>query len=213
MSDVDKPRRAAENSRGIKTIADLKDLKPDPRNARKHGERNIAMLERSLEQYGAGRSIVVDEGGTILCGHGVVEAAANVGIEKVRPVETSGNEIIAVVRRGLSKKEKAELAIADNRTQELSEWDVEALKESDADLEQFFTKGELEALEDRTAEAKELELKPPPTMIWVLLGIPINSFGKAQKLLKSLETRSEIVVKVSRDEDGKDGQPELAPED
>ena len=207
MSDVDQPRRAAENSSGIKTIADLK---PDPKNARRHGERNIGMLERSLEQYGAARSIVVDEEGQIIAGHGVVEAAASVGIDKVRTVEADGNEIIAVVRRGLSKKQKAELALADNRTQELSEWDVDALKESDADLEQFFTKGELEALEDHAAKVKELEIKPPPTMVWVLLGIPINSFGKVQKLLKSLESRSDIVVKVSRDENG---QLQPAPED
>jgi ParB-like chromosome segregation protein Spo0J len=207
MSDIDKRRRAGENSSSIKTIADLK---PDPKNARRHGDRNIGMIERSLEQYGTARSIVVDEQGTILCGHGVVEAAASVGIEKVRPVEADGNEIIAVVRRGLTKKQKAELAIADNRTQELSEWDADALKESDADLEKFFTAGELEALEDREAKVKELEIKPPPTMVWVLLGIPINSFGKVQKALKTLEARSDIVVKVSRDENG---QPQPAPED
>jgi hypothetical protein len=29
------------------------DLTPDPRNARKHGERNIGQIERSLEAYGA----------------------------------------------------------------------------------------------------------------------------------------------------------------
>lgn len=205
------PRRETEptspDARRIKSIADLK---PDPRNARKHGERNIGMLERSLEQYGAARSIVVDEEGQIIAGHGVVEAAASVGIERVRPVEADGNEIIAVVRRGLTKKQKAELAIADNRTQELSEWDADALKESDADLEKFFTTGELEVLEDHAAKVKELEIKPPPTMVWVLLGIPINSFGKVQKLLKSLEARSEIVVKVSRDENG---QPQPAPKD
>jgi ParB-like chromosome segregation protein Spo0J len=198
MSGTDKPKRPADQT----TIKTLADLRADPRNARRHSERNVAMLERSLEQYGAARSIVVDEEGQIIAGHGVVEAAANVGIEKVRPVEADGNEIIAVVRRGLSKKQKAELAIADNRTQELSEWDADMLKESDADLEKFFTAGELEALEDREAKAKELEIKPPPTMVWVLLGIPINSFGKVQKALKTLEARSDIVVKASRDENG-----------
>jgi|SRR5579863_710717 len=162
MSGTDKPKRAETQSNTIKTIADLK---PDPKNARKHGERNIAMLERSLEQFGSAGSIVIDENSQIIAGHGVVEAAANVGIEKVRPVEADGNEIIAVIRRGLSKKQKAELALADNRTQELSEWDVDALKESDAALEEFFTTGELEALEDHAAKVKELEIKPPPTIV------------------------------------------------
>ena len=207
MSGTGKPKRPAEHSSDIQTIGDLKS---DPKNTRRHGERNIGMLERSLEQYGAARSIVVDEDGQIIAGHGVVEAAANVGIEKVRAVEADGSEIIAVVRRGLTKKQKAELAIADNRTQELSERDAEALKESDADLEKFFSQNELDALEDESRQAKELEVKPPPSMVWVLLGIPINSFGKVQKALKMLESRSDIVVKASRDEDG---QPQPAPED
>jgi hypothetical protein len=102
---------------------------------------------------------------------------------------------------GWGKKQKAELAIADNRTQELSEWDTDMLKQSDADLEKFFSQNELDALEDKSREAKELEVKPPPTMVWVLLGIPINSFGKVQKALKTLESRSDIVVKATRDED------------
>lgn len=86
-SRTDKTKRAEDHGAIIKRLADLK---PDPKNARKHGERNIGMLERSLERYGAARSIVVDEDGQIIAGHGVVEAAANVGIEKVRPVEADG---------------------------------------------------------------------------------------------------------------------------
>ena len=39
MSGSDKPKRSVEHSSTIKTIADLK---PDPKNARKHGERNVA---------------------------------------------------------------------------------------------------------------------------------------------------------------------------
>jgi hypothetical protein len=137
----------------VREIRTLADLTPDKCNARKHGERNIGMLERSLEQYGAARSIVVDENGKILAGHGVVEAAANVGIEKVTPVEASGNEIIAVVRRGLTEKQKAELALADNRTAELAEWSPEILKalSAEVDLEKFWTEKELEILLDQEA--------------------------------------------------------------
>ena len=132
----------------VREIHTLADLTPDKLNARKHSERNIGMLERSLEQYGAARSIVVDENGKILAGHGVVEAAANVGIEKVTSVEASGNEIIAVVRRGLTEKQKAELALADNRTAELAEWSPEILKalSAEVDLEKFWTEKELTLL-------------------------------------------------------------------
>lgn len=115
------------------------------------------------------------------------------------------------MRRGLTKKQKAELAIVDNRASELAEWNLDALKESDADLEKFFTTTELDALEDREAKVRELEIKPPPTMAWVLLGIPLDSFGKVQKHLKALEARADLIVKATRDRE--DGQPQPAPED
>jgi hypothetical protein len=121
------------------------DLKPDGRNARKHGERNISTIEKSLERFGAARSIVVDETGRILAGNGLVEAAANVGIERVKTVEADGNEIIAVVRRGLTEEQKIGLSVADNQTGLLSEWDAAVLKElsDEVDLSAFFTDNEL----------------------------------------------------------------------
>jgi hypothetical protein len=71
----------------------------------------MAILERSLEKHGAARSIVVDEDGRILGGNGIVEAAKRVGIEKIIPVETDGKSLVAVVRKGLTEKQKTELAI------------------------------------------------------------------------------------------------------
>jgi hypothetical protein len=143
-------RKAMKSKANGHKISSLKDLRPDPRNARTHGERNVGMIERSLESYGAGRSILIDGEGQIIAGHGVIEAAANVGIEKVVPVEASGHEIIAVVRRGLTDQQKAELALADNRTSDLSEFDPAVLKAlSDdglADLDKFFFPEELTKL-------------------------------------------------------------------
>jgi ParB-like chromosome segregation protein Spo0J len=138
------------------------DLTPDPRNARKHGERNIGQIERSLEAYGAARSIVVDETGRILAGNGLVEAAANVGIEAVRTVESNGNEIIAVVRRGLTEEQKLGLAIADNRTAELADWNADVLKElgDEIDLTKFWSADELVgllSLQPEESSAKEID--------------------------------------------------------
>jgi DNA modification methylase len=155
----------------------LADLTPDPRNARKHGERNIGQLSKSLEQYGAARSIVVDENGRILAGNGVVEAAASVGIERVKQVEADGNEIIAVVRRGLTEAQKTGLALADNRASELAEWNPDILAElsTQIDLSQFWSEKELNDI------LKEAEGYAPPEA-------PEPQIDKAEELREKWQT-------------------------
>ncbi len=126
----------------------LADLKPDPRNARRHNPRNIGMIEKALNEVGAARSIVIDEDNVILAGNGVVEAAAQAGIERVRVVEADGNEIIAVKRSNLTPEQKQKLAIYDNRTAELAEWDTDVLGElaAEIDLGEMFSDVELAKL-------------------------------------------------------------------
>jgi len=101
----------------------LADLAPDPRNARQHNDRNVEMIETSLREVGAARSIVVDEDGTVLAGNATLAAARTVGIERVRIIETDGAEVIAVRRSGLTPEQKRRLALFDNRSAELAAWD------------------------------------------------------------------------------------------
>lgn len=106
------PRKTAPNGhRPIKTLADLT---PDAKNARRHSPRNVGLIETALGEVGAARSIVIDEAGHVLAGNATVEAAARVGIERVKVVEASGNEIVAVRRSGLTKRQKTRLALLDN---------------------------------------------------------------------------------------------------
>jgi hypothetical protein len=134
-------------SNDIKTIADLL---PDPRNARKHNPRNIGTIVDSMQSVGASRSIVIDEAGVILAGNGAVEAAGEAGITKVQVVDADGETIIAVRRTGLTEEQKRKLAIADNRTSDLSEWDAVRLLaeiESGLDMQSLgFTEDELDSL-------------------------------------------------------------------
>ena len=53
----------------------MAEIKFDKRNYRKHGERNKNLIEKSLKECGAGRSIVVDADGEIIAGNGIYEAA------------------------------------------------------------------------------------------------------------------------------------------
>lgn len=128
----------------------LADLTPDPRNARRHTERNIAMIADSIREVGAARSIVIDEEGVILAGNATVEAAAAAGIEGVRIIDVEGDELVAVRRTNLSPEQKARLALADNRAAELADgWDLDRLRElseAGVSLEGLFSQDELDAL-------------------------------------------------------------------
>ena len=129
----------------------LKDLTPDPKNRRTHTSRNVEMITEAIESVGTGRSIVIDEDDVVLAGNATVKAAGVAGLTKLKIVEAEGDEVIAVRRRGLSSEQKRALAIYDNRTAELAEWDVEQLVEDvDAglDLGAFFDENELAVVLD-----------------------------------------------------------------
>lgn len=127
------------------------DLKPDPQNANLGTERGSQLLKKSLEDLGAGRSIVVDKNGVTIAGNKTLEQAAEVGLKLVE-IETDGTALVVVKRTDLDllEDEKArQLAIADNRVQELSlNWDTEVLLEQaqDIDLSEFFRQDELDKL-------------------------------------------------------------------
>jgi len=59
-----------------------------------------------------------DKNNNIIAGNGVVEIAGQIGMDKIRIIESDGTEIIALKRTDvlLDSKKGRELAIADNQT-------------------------------------------------------------------------------------------------
>ena len=109
----------------------LGDLKFDGKNFNKHTEFGMSLIERSLRENGAGRSILIDKDNNIIAGNGIVEAAGQVGLENVRVIETDGTEIIAVKRTDLELDSEAgrKMALADNASAAADlEWDENTLK-------------------------------------------------------------------------------------
>ena len=108
----------------------MKDIKYDQRNYRKHSEANLSLIKKSLEECGAGRSIVLDKEDVIIAGNGVYEQAQELGL-KVRIIESDGKELIAIKRTDLATTDEKRklLAMADNRTSDTSEFDFDLLRE------------------------------------------------------------------------------------
>ena len=144
-------------------IETLADLTPDPRNARRHNPRNVGMLEKALGEVGAARSIVIDEHGVVLAGNATIEAAARAGIEKVQVVDADGETIIAVRRTGLTAAQKTRLALYDNRTAELADWDADVIADLMADeramLDGLFEDDELARLQNITPDFQPVSIE------------------------------------------------------
>lgn len=108
---------------------ELKDLKQDKRNYRKHNKRNLDLIKKSVAEVGLGRSVVIDKENEIICGNGLVST-----LDKntpVRIVETDGSELVVVKRTDLATGDdkRKQLAIMDNSASDSSEFDFELLKE------------------------------------------------------------------------------------
>ncbi len=97
----------------------LTDLHPDPKNARRHDDRNVDAIKNSLSRFGQRKPIVILPDGQIVAGNGTYSAAHNLGWTYIE----------AVVFDGTSDEARA-FAIADNRAAELAEWDNEQLLET-----------------------------------------------------------------------------------
>ena len=113
-------------------MANISDLRFDDKNFNQHTEYGMSLLEKSLRENGAGRSILIDKDNNIIAGNGVIEAAGNIGLEDLQIVETDGSKIVAVKRTdiALDSAQGRQMALADNATAaaDLS-WDEDNIRE------------------------------------------------------------------------------------
>ena len=79
-------------------VIDIKELGQDSHNFNKGNEQGQQLMERSFKELGAGRSILLDRNGNIIAGNKSQQAAIAAGIKRVRVIETTGDELVAVKR-------------------------------------------------------------------------------------------------------------------
>jgi hypothetical protein len=100
------------------TYRAVRDLIPDPRNARTHSKRQIEQVKASIEAFGFTNPILADPEGHIIAGHGRLQAARAMGLA----------EVPTIILSGLSETQKRALRIADNKIALNAGWDLEILQ-------------------------------------------------------------------------------------
>ena len=85
----------------------------------------VEIVAKSIREFGFRQPIVVDEAGVVIIGHTRLKAAKSLGLSEV-PVH---------VARGLSPEQVKALRIADNKTAEIAEWNLELLPIELAELQ------------------------------------------------------------------------------
>lgn len=86
-------------------VVKLSDLKPLENNVRKHTEKQIDELVKSVEQFGQTRAMVIDEDNNILIGNGLYFAL----------VKMNKADVQCYRKTGLSEVEKKKLILSDNK--------------------------------------------------------------------------------------------------
>lgn len=147
-------------------MAKINELKFDDKNFNKHTQQGMGLLEKSLREFGAGRSILIDKNNNIIGGNGVVEVAGQIGLDDVQIVESDGTKIVAVKRTDidLHTKKGRKLALADNATAKVDiEWDEENMRSELSDdeiaewVDEDWNDEPNEVIEDEAPEINESE--------------------------------------------------------
>ncbi len=90
----------------------IDELTPYARNARTHSPKQVQKIAASIEEFGFTCPVLIDADGGIIAGHGRVEAARRLGMDRVPIIRLDH----------LSDVQKRAYIIADNRLAVLAGW-------------------------------------------------------------------------------------------
>lgn len=134
----------------VKT-ADLISYANNPRK----NDAAVDKVAESIREFGFKNPIIVDGNNEIIAGHTRLKAAEKLGIDKVPTIKAED----------LTPEQAKAFRIADNKTHEFAEWDMELLTMELAELDGMFTGFddlEIEDLLSINQEVEEVEVPEPP---------------------------------------------------
>lgn len=103
---------------GERVLRKAAELVPYEGNPRRHGEKQMQALRRSLREFGFLRPLLIDRENRLVAGQAVLQAAMAEGMDVVP----------CILAEGLTAEQRRAYILADNRLAELAEWDRQALR-------------------------------------------------------------------------------------
>jgi len=106
----------------------------DSQNYRTHSKLNKKIIKKSLDELGAGRSVLMDSENCLIAGNGVKEQWGN---RPIKIVETDGSELIVVKRTDLKTQDKKrkKLALIDNHASDTSDFSFQEINKDFSAIE------------------------------------------------------------------------------
>lgn len=156
------------------------ELRPYPGSARKHSKRQIKQIARSIEQFGWTNPILTSDDNEVICGHGRLEAAKLLNLDKVPVVRLSH----------LSAAQRRAYVIADNALALKAGWDYDTLAIElqgliDVDFDMELTGlelGEIEVILDDAAAKTAVADRADDELPEVATGPAVSRLGDVWRL-------------------------------
>lgn len=106
----------------------ISELKNNPNNPRKN-DNAVDTVAKSIQKYGFRNPLIVDDAGIVWCGNTRLKAAKKLKLK----------EVPCIVVNDLTEQQMTELALLDNKTNEIAEWDTDMLSDilKSVDLSEF----------------------------------------------------------------------------
>lgn len=100
------------------------ELTLNPKNPRKNDD-SVDVVAKSIEKYGFKNPLIIDENNIVWCGNTRLKASRKLGLK----------EVPCIVASDLTEEQIRELALIDNKSSEIAEWDFELLSDELVDLD------------------------------------------------------------------------------
>lgn len=106
----------------------ISELKNNPNNPRKN-DNAVDTVAKSIQKYGFRNPLIIDDANIVWCGNTRLKAAKKLKLK----------EVPCIVVNDLTEQQMTELALLDNKTNEIAEWDTDMLSDilKSVDLSDF----------------------------------------------------------------------------